>query len=72
MRVTWVLTVPWRADRRRREHVREVHVPGPLAVLPGQSPSDSNYYRYTDELAPTSAGQWQVVSDYPLIYYPRA
>jgi hypothetical protein len=42
------------------------------AVLPGQSPSDSNYYRYTDELAPTSAGQWQVVSDYPLIYYPRA
>jgi len=49
-----------------------VHVPGPLAVLPGQSPSDSNYYRYTDELAPTSAGQWQVVSDYPLIYYPRA
>ncbi len=42
------------------------------AVLPGQSPSDSNYYRYTDELAPTSAGQWQVVSDYPLVYYPRA
>jgi hypothetical protein len=42
------------------------------AVLPGQSPSDSSYYRYTDELAPTSAGQWQVVSDYPLVYYPRA
>jgi hypothetical protein len=42
------------------------------AVLPGQSPSDSNYYRYTDELAPTSSGQWQVVSSYPPIYYPQA
>jgi hypothetical protein len=42
------------------------------AVLPGQSASDSNYYRYTDELAPTSSGQWQVVSDYPRAFYPRA
>jgi hypothetical protein len=42
------------------------------AVLPGQSPSDANYYRYTDQLAQTSSGQWQVVSDYPLVYYPRA
>jgi hypothetical protein len=42
------------------------------AVLPGQSVSDRNYYRYTDVLAPTSAGQWQVVSDYQLAYYPQA
>jgi hypothetical protein len=45
---------------------------GTGAVLPGQSPSDANYYRYTDQLAQTSSGQWQVVSDYPLVYYPRA
>ena len=45
---------------------------GTGAVLPGQSPSDSNYYRYTDQLARTPSGQWQVVSDYPLVYYPRA
>jgi len=42
------------------------------AVLPGQSPSDRNYYRYTDQLAQAPSGQWQVVSDYPLVYYPRA
>lgn len=42
------------------------------AVLPGQSVSDRNYYRYTDVLAPASAGQWQVVSDYQLAYYPQA
>jgi hypothetical protein len=42
------------------------------AVLPGQSPSDSNYYRYTDQLARDSSGQWKVVSNYPLVYYPRA
>jgi hypothetical protein len=42
------------------------------AVLPGQSPSDANYYRFTDQLAPTSAGQWQVISNYPIVYYPRA
>jgi hypothetical protein len=45
---------------------------GTGAVLPGQSPSDDNYYRFTDQLAPTSAGQWQVISNYPLVYYPRA
>jgi hypothetical protein len=45
---------------------------GTGAVLPGQSPSDASYYRYTDQLAQTSSGQWQVVSDYPLVYYPRA
>jgi len=42
------------------------------AVLPGQAPSDNNYYRYSDELAPTSSGQWQVVSAYQRIYYPQA
>lgn len=42
------------------------------AVLPGQSPSNDNYYRFTDQLAPTSDGQWQVISNYPIIYYPRA
>ena len=45
---------------------------GTGAVLPGQAPSDSNYYRYSDELAPTSSGQWQVVSAYQRIYYPQA
>jgi hypothetical protein len=42
------------------------------AVLPGQSVSDDNYYRFTDQLAKSSSGQWQVVSNYPLVYYPRA
>ena len=42
------------------------------AVLPGQAPSDNNYYRYSDELAPTSSGQWQVVAAYQRIYYPQA
>jgi len=42
------------------------------AVLPGQTPSDDNYYRYTDELAPTSPGQWQVVAAYQNIYFPQA
>ena len=42
------------------------------AVLPGQSPSDSNYYRYTDVLAPTASGAWQVVSSYSPISYPQA
>lgn len=42
------------------------------AVLPGQKVSDENYYRFTDQLAQTPDGQWQVVSNYPLVYYPRA
>ncbi len=42
------------------------------AVLPGQKVSDNNYYRFTDQLAQDSTGQWQVVSNYPLVYYPRA
>ena len=42
------------------------------AVLPGQSPSNDNYYRFTDQLAQSPTGQWQVISNYPLVYYPRA
>jgi hypothetical protein len=42
------------------------------AVLPGQKLSDRNYFRYTDQLAKTASGQWQVVSNYPFVYYPRA
>ena len=42
------------------------------AVLPGQVPSNDNYYRFTDQLAKSSSGQWQVVSNYPIVYYPRA
>ena len=42
------------------------------AVLPGQSPSDRNYYRYTDVLAPSSSGPWQVVGNYQHVDYPQA
>ena len=42
------------------------------AVLPGQTVSDNNYFRFTDQLAQAPSGQWLVVSDYPLDYYPRA
>ncbi len=42
------------------------------AVLPGQSPSNENYYRFTDQLAQSPTGQWQVVSNYPVVYYPQA
>jgi hypothetical protein len=45
---------------------------GTGAALPGQKPSNRSYFRYTDQLARNSSGQWQVVSDYPLVYYPRA
>lgn len=42
------------------------------AVLSTQPRTDSDYYRYTDELAPVTGGQWQVVADYQPIYYPQA
>ena len=42
------------------------------AVIPGQSVSSDNYYRFTDQLARSSTGQWQVISNYPIVYYPRA
>jgi hypothetical protein len=41
-------------------------------VLPGQSPSNDNYYRFTDQLSQSPTGQWQVISNYPIVYYPRA
>jgi hypothetical protein len=41
-------------------------------VNPGQAPSNDNYYRFTDQLAKSSSGQWQVVSNYPIVYYPQA
>jgi len=43
------------------------------AVLPGQSPPpDTDYYRFTDELAPVTGGQWQVVANFQPVYYPQA
>lgn len=42
------------------------------AVIPGTGPAGQHYYRYTDQLAKDSSGDWQVVSDLPAIYYPRA
>jgi hypothetical protein len=42
------------------------------SVIAGQSVSNDNYYRFTDQLSRSSAGQWQVISNYPIVYYPRA
>jgi hypothetical protein len=41
------------------------------AVLPGQTVTDQDYYRFTNELAPITGGGWQVVQDYPNAYYPQ-
>jgi hypothetical protein len=41
-------------------------------VIPDTGSPDQHYYRYTDQLAKDSSGQWQVTSDLPAIYYPRA
>jgi hypothetical protein len=41
------------------------------AVLPGQSVTDQDYYRFTNELAPIPGGGWQVVLDYPDVDYPQ-
>jgi hypothetical protein len=41
-------------------------------VIPDTGPADQHYYRYTDQLARDSSGDWQVVSDLPALYYPRA
>jgi hypothetical protein len=41
-------------------------------VLPDTSSPDSHYVRVTDELRKNSAGQWQVVSSLPAVYYPNA
>ncbi len=41
-------------------------------VIASTGSPDQHYYRYTDQLAKDSSGDWQVVSDLPAIYYPRA
>lgn len=42
------------------------------AVIPDTSSPDSHYIRISDELRLDSAGQWQVVSSLPAVYYPEA
>ena len=41
-------------------------------VIPDTSSADSHYVRISDELRKNSAGQWQVVSSLPAVYYPQA
>jgi hypothetical protein len=41
-------------------------------VITDSTPPDQHYYRNTDVLARNSTGRWQVVSIYPVIYYPQA
>jgi hypothetical protein len=41
-------------------------------VIPDTTPAGQHYYRYTDQLAKDSAGQWKVISNLPRIYYPQA
>jgi ketosteroid isomerase-like protein len=41
-------------------------------VIPSTGSADQFYYRYTDQLAKDASGSWQVVSDLPAVYYPRA
>ena len=41
-------------------------------ALPDTTPADEHYIRITDQLGMNSAGEWQVVSNLPAIYYPRA
>lgn len=41
-------------------------------VIPDSTPPNQHYYRNTDVLARNSSGRWQVVSIYPVIYYPQA
>ncbi len=42
------------------------------AVIPDQASPDTHYVRIGDELRRDSAGQWQVVSGLPAVYYPQA
>lgn len=42
------------------------------AVLPNTGSPDSHYVRIGDELRKNSAGQWQVISSLPAVYYPTA
>lgn len=41
-------------------------------VIPDTSAPNSHYVRISDELRKSSAGQWQVTSSLPAIYYPQA
>jgi hypothetical protein len=41
-------------------------------AIPDTTPPDQRYYRNTDALTREAAGQWRVVTIYPVIYYPRA
>lgn len=41
-------------------------------VIPDTTQADQHSYRNTDALAADSRGRWQVVTVYPVIYYPRA
>jgi hypothetical protein len=40
-------------------------------IIPDRIPADQHYYRNTDVMARKN-GQWNVVSVYPVLYYPRA
>ena len=40
-------------------------------IIPDRIPADQHYYRNTDVMA-SKNGQWNVVSVYPVVYYPRA
>jgi hypothetical protein len=42
------------------------------AVIADTASPDSHYVRISDELRKDSAGQWQVVSSLPAVYYPEA
>ena len=42
------------------------------AVITDTAPADSHYVRIADELRKDSAGQWQVYSSLPAVYYPEA
>ncbi len=42
------------------------------AVIADSGSPDSHYVRISDELRKNSAGQWQVVSSLPAVYYPEA
>ena len=41
-------------------------------VIQDTSSPDSHYVRISDELRKNSAGQWQVASSLPAVYYPQA
>jgi hypothetical protein len=41
------------------------------AIIPSREPGDVHYYRNTDVVAAEN-GRWQVVSMYPVVYYPQA